>query len=82
MEILIEKEVAYYLGKLKRGFESGELNEDTIENAYDTRFVFNMDNGKSLRIKGKSHVRCADFLSSTNPIKMIFTLTGGNNVAM
>lgn len=48
----IEKSVAYHLGKLKRGFESGLLNEDRIENADETHFVFKMDNGKTSGSKG------------------------------
>lgn len=37
-ELLIEKSVAFHLGELKRGFESGLLNENRIENADETHF--------------------------------------------
>lgn len=59
----IEKSVAFHLGMLKRGFETGLLNEGRIENADETHFVFNMDNRKTLGFKGEAHVKYADFVS-------------------
>ncbi len=47
-QLKIEKEVQFHLGELKRGFESGQLNENQIENAGETHFVFNMDNGRTV----------------------------------
>lgn len=44
----IEKSVAFHLGTLKRAFDPGLLNEDRVENADETHFIFNMDNGKKL----------------------------------
>ena len=42
----IEQIVAYHMGELSRGFESGELNEDLIEDVDESHFIINMDNGK------------------------------------
>lgn len=78
-ELLIEKSVAFHLGELKRGFESGLLNETRIENADETHFVFNMDNGKTLGLKGDRHVKYADVVSGGDPITMMVRLTGGPN---
>ena len=39
-QLHIEKSVAFHLGVLKRGFASGELNEDYIENADETHFIY------------------------------------------
>lgn len=78
-ELLIEKNVAFHLGEHKRGFQSGLLNENRIENADETHFVFNMDNGKTLGIKGDSDVKYADVVSGGDPITMMVRLTGGSN---
>ena len=43
----IENEVAFHLGTLKRGFELGTIDEDFIENADETHFLVNMDNGRT-----------------------------------
>lgn len=37
-QLEIERAVAVHLGILKREFESGDLEEDTIENADETHF--------------------------------------------
>ena len=37
-QLFIEKNVAYHLGTLKRGFEAGDLVEDLVENADETHF--------------------------------------------
>lgn len=76
-ELTIQKCVAFHLGELKRGFESGLLNENRIENADETHFVFNMDNGKTLGFKGDDHVKYADVVSGGDPITMMVRLTGG-----
>lgn len=73
---------AFHFAKLKRGFESGELNEDTIENAYETHFVLNMDNGLTLGLKGNENVKYADFVSGGDPINMVVRLTGGKHATI
>ena len=76
-EGLLEKTVAYHIGELQRGFESGLLYEDNIENADETHFVFNMDNGKTLGFVGDKHVKYADVVSGGDPITMMVRLSGG-----
>lgn len=44
----IENSVSFHMGVLKRGFECGELNEECVENADVTHFLFNMDNGRTI----------------------------------
>ncbi|ETO82009.1 hypothetical protein F444_03758 [Phytophthora nicotianae P1976] len=59
----IEKQVAYHLGKLKRGFESGLYDENAIENIDETHFVVDFDNGKTLGFGDEKQVKYADVVS-------------------
>lgn len=81
-QLQIDRSIAYHLGVLKRGFDSGEFNEDTIENADETHFVFNLDNGKTLAFIGDREVRYADVVSGGQPITMMVRLTGGKNATI
>lgn len=56
-------EVAYHMGVLKSGFESGLFHEEYMENMGETYFVFNMDNGNSPGFRGCSEVKYADVVS-------------------
>ena len=44
----IKKTVAYHMGELRRGFESGDLNEELLCNMDETHFLINCDNGRTL----------------------------------
>ena len=44
----IMETVAYHMGELRRGFESGDLNEDLLCNMDETHFLINCDNGRTL----------------------------------
>jgi hypothetical protein len=50
----INKSCVFHLGKVKRAFQSGELNEEMVENLDETHFVFNMDSGKTLGLIGET----------------------------
>ena len=53
----INRSIARHLGVVKRGFENGELFEDTIENADETHFVVSLDNGRTLGFRGDTTVK-------------------------
>lgn len=78
----IDKTVAYHMGQLKRMFEEGEIHEDDCENADETHFVFNMDNGRTLGFIGDNDVKYADVVSGGEPITMVVRLTGGVNASI
>ena len=59
----IEKEVAFHLEQLARQFESGEIDENDVENADETHFVINYDNGRTLGFAGEEAVKYADVVS-------------------
>lgn len=81
-QLQIDRTIAFHLGFLKRAFESGELNEDTVENADETHFVFNLDNGKTLAFIGDREVRYADVVSGGQPITMMVRITGGKHATI
>lgn len=81
-QLFIERSIAFHLGTMKRCFASGELNEDTIENADETHFVFNMDNGRTVGMRGDEHVKYADVVSGDEGITMMVRVTGGARAAI
>lgn len=66
----MDRFISYHLVVLKRGFDSGDLNEDIIENADETHFVCNLYNGKTLAIFGDHEVLYADVVRGGPPIPM------------
>lgn len=63
--------IAFHLGTLKRDFYSGRINEDLIPNAEETHFVFNMDKGRTIGIRGENTVKYADVTSGGEGITMM-----------
>ena len=53
-----------------------------MENADETHFVFNMDNGRTLGLKGDCHVKYADVVSGGDPITMVVRITGGRDACI
>lgn len=54
------------------------FEEDAMENADETHFVFNMDNGRTLGFRGTSTVKYADVVSGGENITMMVRITGGS----
>lgn len=76
-QLEIEQEVARHLGRMKQGFENGDVDENNISNADETHFIFNMDNGKTLGFCGDEEVRYADVTSGGEGMTMLVRLSGG-----
>ncbi|RLN67573.1 hypothetical protein BBJ28_00024453, partial [Nothophytophthora sp. Chile5] len=74
-QMQIEKEVAFHLGVLKRGFASGEINEDTVENIDETHFVFDFNNGKTLGFSGEKQIKYADVVSGGEEMTMVVRIS-------
>ena len=47
-EAQIKMSAAYHLGVLHRGFQSGQFDENLLENVDETHFSINMGNSKTL----------------------------------
>ena len=76
-KIYIEKTVAFHLGSAKRVFDSGSRQDDMVENADGTPFVFNIRNGRTVGFRGQESVKYADIVSGGEGITMMVRLTGG-----
>lgn len=59
-EELIEREVAFHLGRLQRDFSSGLLSENRVYNDDETLFVFDLHNHKTLAVRGDTGVKYVD----------------------
>lgn len=78
-ELFIEKEMAFHLGVLQRGFASGEFSETHMENMDETHFIIDMDNGRTLSARGEHNIRYADVVSGTTGMTMIVQVIGGKS---
>lgn len=78
-QLHIQKSEAFNLGTLRRGFENWELHEDLIENADATHFVFNMDNGRTVGMRGDEKGEYADIVVGDEGVTMMVCITGGRN---
>jgi hypothetical protein len=58
-------------------FQLGVLDENLVENADETHFIINMDNGKTLGFRGDDDVKYADVVSGGMGMTMVVRLTGG-----
>lgn len=73
----IEQRVAFFLGTVARELMSRALKEDDIENADETHFVVNMDNGRTLAFRGDVAIRYADVTSECDGMKMMVRVSDG-----
>lgn len=74
---MVEREVAYHLGCLKRDLESGRLDENFMFNADETHFVVDLNDGRTLAMKGDTNVKFADVVSGDVGMTMMVMLGGG-----
>ena len=49
-----------------------------MEHADETHFIFNMDNGRNIGMRGPEHVKYADVVSGDEGITMMVRISGGN----
>lgn len=75
---LIEREVAFHLGELYRGFSQKVLDEDCLFNADETHFSVNLDDGHTLAMKGDKNVKYSDVVSGDMGMTMMVMLGGGS----
>lgn len=66
-----------FSGKVARELQSGELKEEDNENADETHFIINFDNGKTLRFRGDASVKYADVTSDGEGMTMMVRIFGG-----
>lgn len=73
----IEMSTAFHLGILHRGFQSGDFDENLIENIDETHFSINMDNGRTLGFRGDTSVTYADVVAGGEAMTMVIRISGG-----
>ena len=76
-QLSIEKNVAYHLQQVKRDFDDGILDENMVENSDETHFAINMDNKKTLALKGSDNVKYADVVGGGDGMTLMVRVTGG-----
>lgn len=64
---------------MKRGIEYGKFDQEYIENADETQFIFNLDNGRTLGIMSDNSFKYTDVVSRDEPMSMMVRITGGKN---
>lgn len=74
---MVEREVSYHLGSLMRDFEAGVMDENFVYNADETHFVVDLNDGKTLAMKGDKDVSFADVVSGDVGMTMMVLLGGG-----
>ena len=74
----IKKTVAYHMGELRRGFESGDLNEELLCNMDETHFLINCNNGRTLVFRGDKEIKYADVVSGDIAMTMMVYITRGS----
>lgn len=75
----VEIEVAAHLGNISGLFAANKLEENDVENADETHFVINVDNGRTLGFCGSSEVKYADVVSGGDGFTMLVRLSGGRD---
>lgn len=76
--ISLEKYVALQSGKLNRGFDNKDLDEDCISNADKTHF-FDMDDGRTFGFTNGQEVGYADVTSGSVEMMRLFLMSGEVN---
>ena len=64
------------MGESRRGFESGDMNEDLLCNMDENHFVVNCDNGRTLGFRGDTEVKYADVVSGDIGMTIMVYITG------
>ena len=67
----------YHLGVLQRGFGSGILDENLMENVDKTHFVINLDNDHTLGFRGNTTIKYAEVVSQGESMMMVIRISGG-----
>lgn len=70
------------MGCVNLAFNSGELDQECVENADKTHFILKIDNGRKLGIMGDNAVNYVVVVSTIEPMTMVVRITGGENAYM
>lgn len=79
---MIDRSVAAHLGRVKRAFDRGDLEDDLVLNMDETHFLINMHNGKTMDFKGAKKVKYDDVVSGGEGMTLVVTLRGGRHACI
>eukprot|EP00171_Calliarthron_tuberculosum_P023739 IDg23739t1 len=74
---LIEKRIAYHLGKMEHSFNSQGLDDTLVENMDETHFLFDLDDTFTLARIGTAKANYMEVVSGTAGMTMALRMTGG-----
>lgn len=75
---MIDRDISYHVGKLKRGFEEGTRIEESFYIADETNFVVDIKDGRNLDIKGDIEVKLSDVVSGDVGMKIMVMIGRGS----
>lgn len=75
----MEQDVATHLGKMKRMFASGGVDENDIEYADETHFIVNVDKGTTLGFACDEEVKYSDVVSGGEGTTILVRLSSGTD---
>lgn len=78
-EEFLKKTESPHLGQKRRPFFRIELQDEDVQNADETHFVMNVDNGRTLDFKGDEFVKSGDVVSGREGMTPVVRLSGGRH---
>lgn len=75
----LEVEIAKHIGRIKKLLSGGDVDENDVENAYETHFIFNQYNVHTLVFVGEIEVNYDDVVSGGDFMTMLVLLSGGRD---
>lgn len=75
----LEASVAHHLGTVSGLLSAVKMDENDVENADETHFIINVDNGRTPGFSGDKEVKYADVVSGGEGFTMVVRLTGGRD---
>lgn len=75
---LIYRRASYFIGVAVMKFSDCSLREEDVENADQTNFLINVDDGRTMGLRGDDEVRYANVVFGGEGMKMMVRISGGN----
>jgi hypothetical protein len=73
----LDQQMAWFLGNIKRRFESGELDEDHVYNFDETHFIIDMRSGKIIVPRGEKECKSIGVVGENDGFTLGVLLRGG-----
>lgn len=77
---IIEKVIAFHLGNIKGIFNRKAPDGDLISTADETHSIFNMEEGRTIRLRGVQHIKYTDVVAEVEGVTMVIHVSGGRSL--